>query len=245
MSRPSKLAALATALTLALAARPEGAGGASLSGSHASLARQNSQARAHDFTYLRTRSQVQSFVRKGLLVPVRPNADFELHAVSFPYARPAVKTFIERLARQYRVACGERLVVTSLTRPRNHQPRNASPLSVHPTGMAVDLRRSNVRRCRDWLDAVLLALEDRGVLEANRERWPPHYHVAVYPRPYERYVERLARQRPGPTHLVSRGDTLWRIARQHSTTVEAVKAANGLRNNRIYPGQVLRLPSGR
>ena len=208
---------------------------ASLSGSRNSLARQNNQARAHDFTYLRTRSQVNYFVGKGLLVPVRGNSDFELHAVSFPYARPAVKTFVERLARQYRDACGERLVVTSLTRPRNHQPRNASPLSVHPTGMAVDLRRSNNRKCRNWLEAVLLSLEAKGVLEANRERWPPHYHIAVYPRPYERYVELMANQQPEPMHLVSRGDTLWQIARKHATTVAAVKAVNGLRSNRIYP----------
>ena len=165
--------------------------------------------------------------------------------MSFPYARPAVRTFIQRLGKQYRAACGERLVVTSLTRPRSHQPRNASPLSVHPTGMAVDLRRSNNYRCRNWLEAVLLSLEDRGVLEASRERWPPHYHVAVYPKPYEQYLDWLAENGPTRTHLVSRGDTLWRIAQKHATTVEAVRAANRLRGNRIYPGQVLQLPSER
>lgn len=228
-----------------VAVDPPPAAGASLSGSRHSLARQNAQARAHDFTFLRTRSQVDYFVSKGYLVPVRANADFDLHQVSFPYARPAVRTFIQRLARQYRGACGEKLVVTSLTRPRNHQPRNASPDSVHPTGMAVDLRRSNDRQCRNWLEAVLLSLEERRVLEASRERWPPHYHIAVYPKPYEQYVASLAGQAPPPTHLVSRGDTLWRIAQKHATTVAAVKAANGLRSNRIYPGQVLRLPAGR
>lgn len=247
MTRRPQLPIAATALLAVIATITVGrdADAASLSGSRYSLARQNAQARAHDFTYIRTRSQVSYFVSKGLLVPVRPNADFDLHAVSFPYARPAVKTFVHRLARQYRATCGEPMVVTSLTRPLNHQPRNASPDSVHPTGMAVDLRRSWSRKCRNWLEAVLLSLEDRGVLEANRERWPPHYHVAVYPEPYERYVEQLARRPAQSTHLVSRGDTLWRIARKHSTTVAAVKAANGLSNNHIYPGQVLRLPSGR
>ena len=46
-------------------------------------------------------------------------------------------------------------------------------------------------------------------------------------------------------HIVARGDTLWKIASRHATTVETVKRANGLRSNRIYPGQVLRVPAGR
>ena len=243
MRLPTSLVTLTAVLMVLAAAQPVAA--ASLGGSQASLERQNAAAREHDYTYLRTRSQVDYFVAKGWLAPVRADSDFELHAVSFPYARPAVATFIERLAQQYRSACSERLVVTSLTRPRSHQPRNASPLSVHPTGMAVDLRRSNRRACRNWLEAVLLSLESRGVLEANRERWPPHYHVALYPKPYERYVELLKATGPTRTHLVMRGDTLWRIAQKHSTTVEAVKASNGLRGNHIYPGQLLQLPSGR
>ena len=50
----------------------------------------------NDFTYLRTAAQVQRFVKKGYLVRVRPNADFDLHAVSFPYARPQVELFVRR-----------------------------------------------------------------------------------------------------------------------------------------------------
>ena len=37
--------------------------------------------------------------------------DFELHRVSFPYARPELDLFLRRLSAQYRAACGERLVV--------------------------------------------------------------------------------------------------------------------------------------
>ena len=99
-----------------------------------------------------------------------------------------MKTFIERLSDQYRDACGERLVVTSLTRPITRQPPNASAISVHPTGMAVDLRRSDSSGCRQWLETVLLDLEGKGVLEATREQYPPHYHVAVFPNPYLQYV---------------------------------------------------------
>lgn len=44
------------------------------------------------------------------------------------------------------------------------------------------------------------------------------------------------------TYVVQPGDTLFRIALNHGTTVSALRAANGLRSNVIYPGQVLRIP---
>jgi hypothetical protein len=162
----------------------------SLLGSRESMLRQNEEAREHDFSYLRTAADVRDYAQQGLLVRLPGNADYELASdeVSFPYARPEVKTFIERLSSQYRDACGERLVVTSLTRPITRQPPNASAISVHPTGMAIDLRRSDSSGCRQWLETVLLDLEGKGVLEATREQYPPHYHVAVFPNPYLQYV---------------------------------------------------------
>lgn len=228
----------------------------SLRGSRASLARQNQQARAHDYSYLRTPADVKRFVNAGYLVSIRGNADFELASVSFPYARPEVQTFLERLGRQYRNACGEKLVVTSLVRPTTRQPRNASPHSVHPTGMAIDLRRSGKATCRNWLERVLLQLEAQGVLEATREMRPPHYHVALFPRPYIRYVERLTNseirlasntatetEQPETTlYRVRRGDSLWTIARRHGTTVEALREANGLRGSRLLAGQKIQIP---
>jgi len=218
-------------------------GEASLRGTTRSLNIQNTQARNHDFTFLRSKSQVDRFVANGWLVPVRSNGHFRLKSVSFPYARPEVKLFVERLGKQYHAACGEELVVTSLTRPRNHQPRNASPRSVHPTGMALDLRRTNDRGCRKWLERVLLSLENQGVLEATFERWPPHYHIAIFPQPYKRYVERLESGDTTRTYRVSRGDTLWTIARKHRTTVSDVRRKNALKSSKIFPGQILEVPS--
>lgn len=165
----------------------------SLRGSPASLDRQNRAARTHDFTYLGTPSQVNKFVQLGLLVPIRGNQDYELAHVSFPFGREEMKVFVERLAQQYRNACGEKLVVTSLTRPQTRQPANASSRSVHPTGIAVDLRVSRSAACRGWLEKVLVELEEKGLVEATRERRPPHYHVALFPQPYRRYVATLMR----------------------------------------------------
>ncbi len=146
------LPSLAVALGLAGVVYPAAASAQSLRGSPASVNRQHRRAEQNGFTFLRTPAQVDSLVDEGRLVPVTGNRDYELNDVSFDVARPAVKVFIDRLSAQYREACHEPLVVTSLTRPLSDQPPNASPLSVHPTGMAVDLRRPADSHCRAWLE---------------------------------------------------------------------------------------------
>ncbi len=234
---------------LLVAAAPTLAIAQSLQGSTRSLDRQNRVARQHDFTFIDTTERVRYFASQGWLVRVQPTRDFTLHAVSFPYARPEVDLFIRRLGSQYRRACGEQLVVTSLTRPTTRQPGNASDRSVHPTGMALDLRLSGDRNCRTWLERVLVDLERTGVLEATRERRPVHYHIALFPRQYAAYVDVLTARRAAEgweslPYTVRSGDSLWTIARTHGTTVNEIKTANGLSGSRIYPGQVLGVPPG-
>lgn len=224
----------------------------SLRGSRASLDRQNREARQHDFTFLRRSSQLERFVDNGLLVPLEDGAHYRLHDVSFNVARPEVKLFVERLSKQYDAACGEPLVVTSLTRPTSSQPPNASARSVHPTGMALDLRVPE-GRCRSWLQSTLLALERGRVLEVTLERHPLHFHVAVFPNDYVRYVSRMTGRSEaallasvlGPQrHVVQRSETLWAIAQQYGTTPARLKKANGLTSNVIHPGQTLDIPGG-
>jgi len=247
---PNLAAGAAAGIALLLAGLSPPADAASLIPTRPALLRQVHAARAHDFTYLETTGDVSRFVRAGHLVALPGNRDYYVkHTVSLPYARPEVKLFVERLSAQYRAACGERLVVTSLVRPKSRQPRNSSPLSVHPTGMALDLRVSGSRRCRSWLDSALVGLEDDGVLEAARERHPPHYHVVVFPRQYGDYVAaRLGRggereERPSViAYRVRPGDSLWTIARRHGTTVRTIQRENGLRSSRIRPSQVLQVP---
>lgn len=243
-------------LALALSLGSTALDAQSLRGSRASLDRQNRVARDHDYTYISNATQLRRFVAAGYLVPVEGNRDYRLAGVSFPYARPEVELFIRRLSEQYRSACGEPLVVTSLTRPQNAQPRNASERSVHPTGMAVDLRLSRSRSCRRWLESVLTSLEGTGVLEATRERYPAHYHVALFPKPYFDYVARMSDEEPQLVqasavdvddalvdYTVRRGDSLWTIARRHGISVDRLRAENQLRGNRIMAGQTLKVPT--
>jgi hypothetical protein len=245
--RALRVAVVATVIGLLLPEAGTALAGTSLRGSVSSVRKQYRVAREHNFTFLRNGRQIRKFVNLGLLVPVPGNANYELYGVSYHYARPAVRTFIERLSREYRGACGEKLVITSLTRPASRQPRNASRLSVHPTGMAIDIRLGRSRKARRWMESTLLALEARGVIEATREHRPPHLHVAVFPKPYLRYVAALESRRNRPndddtiTHRVAEGDTLWAIAQRYNTTVRKIKKENQLRTSRIYPGQKLHI----
>ena len=214
----------------------------SLRGSRDSMLAQNRAAKHQNYSFLESGSQIHKFAEEGYLVKVPGNRAYELAGVSYPYARPQVKTFIERLASQYKDATGEKLVVTSLTRPLCEQPRNASELSVHPTGMAIDFRIPRTRTGRRWLEKTFLSLEGKGVIEATKERHPPHYHVAVFTETYELYVQKLNGKSSGQEHRVAEGDTLWSLARRYNTSVTEIKALNGLGSSSIYTGQTLSIP---
>lgn len=253
------------ALGAALTAPPADA--QTLRGSRATVTRTYRQAHAHDLTFFNNPASVRSAANRGELVRLRGDANYRTHQVNYPYALPTTATFVTRLAEQYRAKCGEKMVVTSAVRPRSFRLANSVDESVHPAGMAVDIRKPRKSRCAAWLRETLLYLEGRGVVDATEERRPPHFHVAVFPNPYLRYLGRSPSSEPavasgkeGPskvraaaraggggqrTHKVRRGETLWEIARRHGTSVERLKEENEIRSSRIMAGQVLRIPSDR
>ena len=224
-ARAAFLLALLSSSPIAFASADE----ARLGGSMSSMRRQHRVALQNDYTFLRTPAQVREFVRKDRLEPLITNEYLHVNRVSFPYARPEVKLFVERLAKQYHEAIGEKLVVTSLTRPLSRQPRNAHRLSVHPAGMAVDLRVPRTSKGRRWLESVLLQLEARGLLDATRERRPPHYHVAVFPDKYENYAERLiAREQLASAEARAEAEAeAMAVASQQGTTEASLEPTEG------------------
>ena len=171
---------IAMALTASLMFAPARARGDGLAGSPASMANQHEVAVQEDYSFLRTSNDVRELASPGALVPVRDTENMTLSKVSYAFARPEVLGFLERFAASYRAATGSRLVVTSLTRPASGQPRNAHKLSVHPAGMAVDLRIPADTGARAFIERTLLAMERAGVLDVTRERSPAHYHIAVF-----------------------------------------------------------------
>src|SRR5687768_367523 len=183
-------AALAGAAIVSGLTAPSTVHAQSLRGSRSTVARVYERASDNGLYFYKTSGGVKSAAEKGRFVRLTGNADYKLHGVSHPYATTTTRTFVERIAAQYRAGCGEQLVVTSAIRPQTSQPRNSSDYSVHPTGIAVDLRKPS-GKCLTWLRKTLLALEDRGVIDGTEERKPPHFHVVVFPAAYEAYVERL------------------------------------------------------
>jgi hypothetical protein len=168
-------------LPLAFAVLPSHiAAAADFRGTPAKMARQHEIAVEESYSFLRTAADVKRLAATGALVPVSATADFTLSGVSYPFARPEVRSFIEYFAAQYHEVTGQRLVVTSLTRPEAAQPKNAHALSVHPAGMAVDLRVPASSAQRTWFDTALENMQRQGLIEVTRERNPPHYHIAVY-----------------------------------------------------------------
>jgi hypothetical protein len=190
MSRGFIPVVLASAATAACLFVPSTGEAQSLRGSRSTVERVYERASDNGLYFYKTSGGVRSAAEKGRFVRLPGNANYRLNGVSHPYVTATTRTFVERLGAQYRGACGEQMVVTSAIRPLASQPRNSSERSVHPTGIAVDLRKPS-GKCLTWLRKTLLALEDRGVIDGTEERKPPHFHVVVFPAAYEAYVEQL------------------------------------------------------
>jgi hypothetical protein len=186
----SKSLVLAAVLLAVIAPRGETQ---SLRGSLASISRMYRQAVREKLPFYETSTGVRNAVRKGRLVRLRTTWGVTYERARWPYVQGETRVFAERLGAQYRSACGERLVITSAVRPATRQPANATERSVHPTGMAIDLRKPK-GKCLRWLRSTLLELEKTGVIEATEEYGPPHFHVAVFPSPYGTYLAGRARE---------------------------------------------------
>lgn len=220
---PRRALVAGLALLAGVVAAPSPAPASELRGSPNSMRRQHREALQQDYTFLRTPEQLEHFTELGRLEPVVATREVALSKVSFPYARPEVKAFIDRLAGEYRRETGYRLVITSLTRPRSEQPGNAHRLSVHPAGMAVDLRVPSNPAHRAWLESRLLELEELRVIDATRERYPPHYHVAVFGDEFMAYAGSLAPLPPLPP-LVKASVVAMAVARADSALRAGARA---------------------
>jgi LysM repeat protein len=182
----------------------------SLRGSKASVEKMYDFAESHRYPFYLTPTTLDSAIARGKLVPLTGDANYELtRGVGFSYATVEAREFITQFAPQYLAACGAPLTVTSAARPMSRQPRNANPHSVHPTGIAVDIRRPYAGPCLTWVRSALAELETRGFVEATEEHHPAHLHLAVLRTPGARFTlpdltngVRVARQPEPVTPMV-------------------------------------------
>lgn len=187
MSPVRRAAALAVPIVtsiLAAAAAPTVAPAQSLRGSKDKIERAYDFAKRRGIAFTASRADIREGVEEGDYVRLQASRNVRLKGVTEPYVRPATRAFVVTLGAKYQKACGGPLVVTSAMRPTALQRRlaNGAAKSVHPTGMAVDLR-SPRGACRTWLRRELLAQSRRGAVDATEERSPAHFHVIVFRAP--------------------------------------------------------------
>ncbi|NUS46326.1 MAG: LysM peptidoglycan-binding domain-containing protein [Gemmatimonadaceae bacterium] len=205
--------AAATLLALAPHAHAQRAGREpeSLRGSKASVEKMYDFAQRYRYPFYLTPTTLDDAIAKGKLVPLTGDDNYELtRGVGFSYATIEAREFITQFAPQYLAACGVPLTVTSAARPMSRQPHNANPHSVHPTGIAVDIRRPYPGPCLTWVRNALAQLEARGYVEATEEHHPVHLHIAVLRAPGARFTlpdltngVRVARQPTTPASPVT------------------------------------------
>lgn len=154
-------------------------GGVSLRGSRAAVDRAYDEAVREGLPFVHSNAELERLAGEGEYVALsRSTATYQLKGVGSPYVRPATRDFVTSFAGDYARECGEPLTVTSAMRPTSVRLRNSVEKSVHPTGMAVDLRASRTG-CRAWMRTTLLGLEQQGAIDATEEHHPVHFHVVV------------------------------------------------------------------
>jgi hypothetical protein len=190
--QPMMFRALALAVLISTAAAGAVANAQTLRGSPSSVDLMYSTAHTRDLQFFGSPADIYEAAKVGSLKMISMTEDLELDKVGWPFVLPNTLRFADSLATQYHAGCGERIVVTSGARPLDQQPRNASPKSVHPTGMAIDFRKPRTPACLAWMRKSLVALEDAGVVEATEEKHPAHFHVAVLRQNTERHIQMAA-----------------------------------------------------
>lgn len=114
-----------------------------------------------------------------------------------PHVLPSTAHFMYRIAEQYNASGCGKLRVNDATRLVSERPRNGSPYSVHPAGMALDLRVIDLNEtCYAVFEGLLRDAEASGQADVTREYFPPHFHVVVVPELQPRRILLEARHEP-------------------------------------------------
>lgn len=168
---------------------------AELKGSRASLARQNKVVDHYNLERIKSKTDLNSFIRRGILVSIPEHHYYELALENeFRFARPWVKKFLEDFSKEFFIKFGKPLKVTSLVRTRPDQLRLSAQgisdadgkswyrQSSHLTGSALDIsKRPMSKEEVNWICERFLSLKLKGVLEAVHEPHQNHFHIMVFP----------------------------------------------------------------
>lgn len=157
-----------------------------------SLLQQNAVADRMHIARIQTKAELKELVRDGELVPLR-NTDALRVAIPADRAflRPWAAKALMDIAGDFHTVFGTPLQVNSAVRTVQYQRtltrrnRNAAaPLgpraSVHPAGIAFDIRRRGMTPTQiHWLQWRLLVLNTQGLVIVEEELRQPCFHVVV------------------------------------------------------------------
>lgn len=135
-------------------------------------------AQKQQLPFMATEAEYQTRISSGYFIRLE-SPFMEVHARR-PYALPSTVVFVAELAREYYdEGCGL-LVVKDALRLTSERPSNGSLYSVHPAGMAVDIRTKYIpTECADWLRTYISQKEAEGKVDGTQEWKPEHLHVVV------------------------------------------------------------------
>lgn len=90
-----------------------------------------------------------------------------------------------------------------------------------------------------------LTIPEAAPTEAAATASAPASGVAATEPAATKETAKTTKASPAGTYTVKAGDTLAKIAREHGTTIKAMRAANSLKTDQLHPGQKLKLPAAK
>ena len=149
-----------------------------IGGELTSSPQQYEYASRRQLAYMASEEEYQARIKSGYFELLE--SPFLKVLANRPHVLPSTAKFVYRLAADYYAfGCGQ-LVVTGAGRLSTQRPSNGSIYSVHPFGMAVDVRTKFIPiECADWLRSYVSGKEALQEVDATQEHRPEHLHVVV------------------------------------------------------------------
>lgn len=133
-----------------------------------------------------------------------------------------------------RVTKGQKLKIVTYER------KYLQPEPVVPDSVGVEIPDSVALR-PETVDS--LAVTDvQPAVEDSVETVAPEPAKVEAPKPAPKPVSQAPARPKTVTHRVAKGESLYKIANRYGTTIDAIKKANNLTNDKIQPGQRLTIP---
>lgn len=190
-----------------------------LTGSLASLERQNDRSDAEGLERILDDDDLDNRIATHALVPVPVSAALAINPdlpANRRYCRPWTARFLVDLSRAHQARFHSQLQVSSAVRTVDYQKRlmlvngNAAAaegdiVSPHLTGATIDIAKSGLTLQEiAWMRTRLLALQQAGKIDVEEEFQQACFHITVY-KSYLPAAQKPLRKAPTARQLASRG----------------------------------------